>query len=75
MPSKSIKVLGKGSKERILPITDRAFNSVNNYVNVSREIFANEKSGQFLYKVCQTFHKMTFFLRRNVFNEIVSKKF
>ena len=46
---KSIKVLGKGSKERILPITDRAFNSVNNYVNVSREIFANEKSNQFLF--------------------------
>ena len=46
---KSIKVLGKGSKERILPITDRAFNSVNNYINVSREIFANEKSDQFLF--------------------------
>ena len=47
--NKSIKVLGKGSKERVLPITERAFNSINNYLKIAREIFANEKSGQFLF--------------------------
>jgi len=47
--NKSIKVLGKGSKERVLPITNRAFNSINNYLKNTREIFANEKSGQFLF--------------------------
>jgi len=47
--NKSIKVLGKGSKERILPITERAFECINNYIMVSREIFTNEKSGQFLF--------------------------
>ena len=47
--NKSIKVIGKGSKERILPITDRAFHSINQYMNISRETFANEKSGQFLF--------------------------
>jgi len=47
--NKSIKVLGKGSKERILPITKRAFNSINNYLKISREIFANEKSEQYLF--------------------------
>ncbi len=47
--NKSIKVLGKGRKERILPITERAFECINNYIKVSREIFANEKSGQFLF--------------------------
>ena len=47
--NRSIKVLGKGSKERILPITERAFECINNYIMVSREIFTNEKSGQFLF--------------------------
>ena len=31
-------MIGKGSKERILPITDRAFHSINHYINISREI-------------------------------------
>ena len=47
--NKSIKVFGKGSKERVLPLTERAFNSINNYLKTSREIFANEKSYQFLF--------------------------
>ena len=47
--NKSIKVLGKGNKERVLPITERAFNSINNYLRIAREIFANEKSGDFLF--------------------------
>ena len=47
--NKSIKVLGKGNKERILPLTDRAFYSIKQYIKISRENFANEKSGQFLF--------------------------
>tara|TARA_Y100000591_G_scaffold174169_1_gene150466 strand:- start:42 stop:899 length:858 start_codon:yes stop_codon:yes gene_type:complete len=47
--NKSIKVLGKGSKERILPITERALNSINNYIKVSRDAFVNEKSRQYLF--------------------------
>ena len=47
--NKSIKVLGKGNKERVLPITERAFNSINNYLRIARENFVNEKSGQFLF--------------------------
>ena len=47
--NKSIKVLGKGNKERVLPITERAFNSINNYLRIAREIFANEKSYDFLF--------------------------
>ncbi len=47
--NKSVKVLGKGSKERILPLTERAFNSINNYVKISRDTFANEKSGQYMF--------------------------
>ena len=47
--NKSIKVLGKGNKERVLPITERAFNSINNYLRIARDIFANEKSGDFLF--------------------------
>ena len=41
--------MGKGNKERVLPITERAFNSINNYLRITREIFANEKSGDFLF--------------------------
>lgn len=47
--NKSIKVLGKGNKQRILPLTERAFKSINHYINISRGIFANEKSGQYLF--------------------------
>ena len=47
--NKSVKVLGKGSKERILPLTERAFISINNYIKISRNTFANEKSGQYLF--------------------------
>tara|TARA_B100000614_G_C14484055_1_gene467911 strand:- start:55 stop:912 length:858 start_codon:yes stop_codon:yes gene_type:complete len=47
--NKSMKVLGKGNKERILPITERAFNSIKNYINTYRDTFTNEKSGQYLF--------------------------
>ena len=47
--NKSIKVIGKGNKERILPLTQRAFNSIKNYIKTSRDTFTNEKSGQYLF--------------------------
>ena len=47
--NKSIKVLGKGNKERVLPITDRAYDSVNKYIENSRNIFVNEKSKSYLF--------------------------
>ena len=47
--NKSIKVIGKGRKERILPITQRSLNSINNYIKTSREAFINDKSGQYLF--------------------------
>ncbi len=47
--NKSIKVLGKGNKERVLPITSRAFDVINKYIEHSRNIFVNEKSESFLF--------------------------
>ena len=47
--NKSIKVLGKGNKERVLPITSRAYDSVNKYIENSRNIFVNEKSKSYLF--------------------------
>ena len=42
--NKSIKVLGKGSKERVLPITERAVNSINNYLKIAREIYPGKRN-------------------------------
>ena len=47
--NKSIKVLGKGNKERVLPITSRAYDVINKYIENSRTIFVNEKSDSFLF--------------------------
>ena len=47
--NKSIKVLGKGNKERVLPITSRAFDVINKYIEHSRNVFINEKSYTFLF--------------------------
>jgi integrase/recombinase XerD len=47
--NKSIKVLGKGSKERVLPITNRAYEYINKYVEHSRDNFVNEKSYSYLF--------------------------
>ncbi len=47
--NKSIKVLGKGNKERVLPITSRAYEVINKYIEHSRTIFVNEKSDSFLF--------------------------
>ena len=47
--NKSIKVLGKGNKERVLPITSRAYDVINKYLVHSRTVFVNEKSDSFLF--------------------------
>lgn len=47
--NKSIKVLGKGNKERVLPITSRAYDVINKYLIHSRTVFVNEKSDSFLF--------------------------
>ncbi len=45
----SIRVLGKGSKERVLPITKRAYNCLKKYKEISRPKFQNEKSKYYLF--------------------------
>ena len=45
----SIRVIGKGSKERILPLTKRAYDYIKKYIDNSRPKFANEKSQSYLF--------------------------
>ena len=45
----SIRVLGKGSKERVLPMTKRAYVSTKKYVETSRPKFENDKSKNYLF--------------------------
>ena len=47
--NKSVKVFGKGRKERILPITNRSLNAINTYVLNSRQSIANDKSSSYLF--------------------------
>ena len=47
--NKSVKVFGKGRKERILPITNRSLNAINTYVFNSRQNIANDKSSSYLF--------------------------
>ncbi len=47
--NKSIKVLGKGSKERVLPITARAGKSISSYLKVARIELANNKSHDYMF--------------------------
>ena len=47
--NKSIKVLGKGNKERVLPITSRASGAISSYLSLSRSKFKNEKSFDFMF--------------------------
>jgi site-specific recombinase XerD len=47
--NKSIKVLGKGSKERVLPITSRATEAITNYLEFGRIELANEKSFNYMF--------------------------
>ena len=45
----SIRVLGKGSKERVLPMTKRAYDSTKKYIETSRPKFENDKSKNYLF--------------------------
>ena len=45
----SIRVLGKGSKERVLPMTKRAYVSTKKYIETSRPKFENDKSKNNLF--------------------------
>ena len=47
--NKSIKVLGKGNKERVLPITSRAVKAISNYLNNGRTELMNEKSQNYMF--------------------------
>jgi len=47
--NKSIKVLGKGNKERLLPITSRASGAISSYLSLARSKFKNEKSFDFMF--------------------------
>ena len=47
--NKSVKVFGKGRKERILPITNRSLNAINTYVLNSRQNIATDKSSSYLF--------------------------
>ena len=45
----SLRVLGKGSKERVLPMTKRAYVCIKKYIKNSRSKFENEKSKNYLF--------------------------
>ncbi len=47
--NKSIKVLGKGNKTRILPMTDKSFNYMNLWISKYRSEYKNEKSGNYIF--------------------------
>ena len=45
----SLRVLGKGSKERVLPMTKRAYVCIKEYIEISRSKFENDKSKNYLF--------------------------
>ena len=45
----SIRVFGKGSKERVLPMTKRAYVTTKKYIETSRPKFENDKSKNYLF--------------------------
>ncbi len=47
--NKSLKVLGKGKKTRILPMTDKSFNYMNLWISKYRSEYKNEKSGNYIF--------------------------
>ena len=47
--NKSVKVFGKGRKERLLPITKRSLASINTYIQHARKNLANDKSQDYLF--------------------------
>ena len=47
--NKSIKVLGKGKKVRILPMTDKAFNLLQLWIDTHRNEYVNKYSGKYIF--------------------------
>ena len=47
--NKQVKVFGKGSKERIIPIHDLAMSSMENYLNFARPKLLKEKTSPFFF--------------------------
>ena len=47
--NKSLKVLGKGKKTRILPMTDKSYNYMNLWISKNRNEYKNEKSGNYIF--------------------------
>ena len=47
--NKSLRVVGKGRKVRILPMTDQAYNIINLWTNNYRNIFLNDKDNNYLF--------------------------
>ena len=47
--NKSLKVIGKGNKVRILPMTDKSFNYMNLWISKYRSEYKNEKSGNYIF--------------------------
>jgi len=47
--NKSVKVIGKGRKERLLPVTKRSLSAINTYIQHSRKNLANDKSQDYLF--------------------------
>ena len=47
--NKSVKVKGKGRKERVLPVTKRSLSAINTYIQHSRKNLANDKSQDYLF--------------------------
>ncbi len=47
--NKSIKVLGKGNKVRILPMTDKAYNLLQLWINTHRDYYINKYSNKYIF--------------------------
>jgi len=47
--NKSLRVVGKGRKVRILPMTDQAYDIINLWTNNYRNIFLNDKDNNYLF--------------------------
>ena len=47
--NKSLKVLGKGNKTRILPMTDKSYNYMNLWISKYRSEYKNAKSGNYIF--------------------------
>lgn len=68
--SKQVKVFGKGSKERIIPLHDFALNSMQNYMNFARPKLLKEKVSIYFF-VSTRGNQMTTDAIRKMFKEAV----